>query len=40
MRETILFLHFIGLSMGLGVSFAHAFLGALTIVVLAVNIFH
>ncbi len=77
MRETMLFLHFIGLSMGLGVSFAHAFLGfavakmnpdealkfrmhtlalgrmghigtlgrltlivSLTIVVLAVNIFH
>jgi uncharacterized membrane protein len=28
MRETMLFVHFIGLAMGLGVSFAHAFLGA------------
>lgn len=27
MRETMLILHFIGLSMGLGVSFSHAFLG-------------
>lgn len=27
MRETMLILHFIGLSMGLGTSFAHAFLG-------------
>lgn len=30
MRETMLILHFIGLSMGLGTSFAHAFLGAAT----------
>jgi uncharacterized membrane protein len=27
MRETMLILHFIGLAMGLGVSFTHAFLG-------------
>ena len=27
MRETMLILHFIGLAMGLGTSFAHAFLG-------------
>lgn len=30
MRETMLILHFIGLSMGLGTSFAHAFLGIAT----------
>lgn len=30
MRETMLILHFIGLSMGLGTSFAHAFLGVAT----------
>lgn len=30
MRETMLILHFIGLSMGLGTSFAHAFLGMAT----------
>lgn len=30
MRETMLVLHFIGLSMGLGTSFAHAFLGNAT----------
>ncbi len=28
MRETMLMLHFIGLAMGLGTSFAHAFLGS------------
>jgi uncharacterized membrane protein len=28
MRETMLILHFIGLAMGLGTGFAHAFLGA------------
>ncbi|WP_461040906.1 hypothetical protein [Spirosoma harenae] len=30
MRETMLFLHFIGLTMGLGTSFAHAFLAIAT----------
>jgi uncharacterized membrane protein len=30
MRETMLILHFIGLAMGLGTSFAHAFLGIAT----------
>lgn len=30
MRETMLILHFIGLSMGLGTGFAHAFLGSIT----------
>jgi uncharacterized membrane protein len=30
MRETMLILHFIGLTMGLGTSFAHAFLGMAT----------
>ncbi|HTF22258.1 MAG TPA: hypothetical protein VK658_29460 [Chryseolinea sp.] len=30
MREVMLFLHFIGLTMGLGTSFAHAFLGIAT----------
>jgi uncharacterized membrane protein len=30
MRETMLILHFIGLTMGLGTSFAHAFLGIRT----------
>jgi uncharacterized membrane protein len=30
MREAMLILHFIGLSMGLGTSFAHAFLGIAT----------
>src|SRR5690349_15646149 len=30
MRETMLILHFIGLAMGLGVSFSHAFLGKAT----------
>jgi uncharacterized membrane protein len=30
MRETMLILHFIGLAMGMGTGFAHAFLGAAT----------
>lgn len=30
MRETMLIFHFIGLSMGLGTGFAHAFLGSIT----------
>lgn len=30
MREVMLILHFIGLAMGLGTSFAHAFLGIIT----------
>jgi uncharacterized membrane protein len=30
MREVMLILHFIGLAMGLGTSFAHAFLGSVT----------
>ncbi len=30
MREVMLILHFIGLTMGLGTSFAHAFLGIIT----------
>ena len=30
MREVMLILHFIGLTMGLGTSFAHAFLGIAT----------
>ena len=30
MREVMLILHFIGLAMGLGTSFAHAFLGIAT----------
>lgn len=30
MREIMLILHFIGLTMGLGTSFAHAFLGSIT----------
>ncbi len=30
MREIMLFLHFIGLTMGLGTSFAHAFLASVT----------
>lgn len=30
MREIMLILHFIGITMGLGTSFAHAFLGAIT----------
>ena len=30
MRETMLILHFLGLTMGLGTGFAHAFLGSVT----------